>query len=203
MMVVGVLLLVLGAVIARVIYFAASRSREYLADAGSAVYTRNPEALASALEKISGSVAGNKLPVPKVAQGLLIVGAQLFATHPPIEKRVGILRSLAGVGSLSYLEYAKSYQQVTGAPAKFMPKSAIAEKPVQARSPTASVAGAVGTGVIPGARTFRREALDALKKSAGYEIHPCACGAKIKIPKNYPKRDKIKCLACGRKLGEA
>ena len=43
----------------------------------------------------------------------------------------------------------------------------------------------------------RREALDAVKKNAGYQILQCDCGAKIKVPKNYPKKNKIRCLACG------
>ena len=54
---VGVGLLVLAPIAARLLYFALSRKREYLADASSALYTRYPEGLASALEKIATSTA--------------------------------------------------------------------------------------------------------------------------------------------------
>jgi heat shock protein HtpX len=216
--IIGIALLILGPVVARLIFFAVSRSREYMADASSAIFTRNPEALASALEKIAGNVAGTKLPVPKVAQPMLIVGPALFETHPPIEKRVGILRSLAGVGGeLSYQRYANAFQEVTGARAGFVPKSALQERSVQAaaRVPvigaTRPTAAKVPTGqqligaVLGGATgaAFRREALDAVKKAAGYEVHACACGAKIKIPASYPGKAKVRCLACGRALFQA
>ncbi|OGQ83525.1 MAG: hypothetical protein A2289_19330 [Deltaproteobacteria bacterium RIFOXYA12_FULL_58_15] len=225
-------LVILGSITAKLIYFAASRTREYMADAGSAIYTRNPAALASALQKISGSMAGTKLPVPDVARAMLIVGPSLFGTHPPIEKRVAILQALAGTTTLSYAEYARNFQRVTGGAARFMPKSALDEKSVGQRSANAgqkfveraartaiNLGTAAAGGRLPGvaataaalagratsatnsAPNLRREALDAVKKAAGYEITVCPCGAKIKIPKNYPHRDSIRCLACGRPLG--
>ena len=52
-LVVGLLFAILGPIMAQLLYFACSRKREYLADACSAQYTRYPEGLASALEKIS------------------------------------------------------------------------------------------------------------------------------------------------------
>ena len=54
-MVVALVLLILAPILAQFIYFALSRRREYLADASGAMFTRYPEGLASALEKISGS----------------------------------------------------------------------------------------------------------------------------------------------------
>ena len=107
-----------------------------------------------------------------------------------------------GVSAGNLAEYLALPQVLACGGSWLTPKSAIAEKPVEMRTPSKAAAGAVGTGLVPGARAFRREALDAVKKSAGYDIQQCACGAKIKIPKGYPKRDKIKCLSCGRKLGE-
>jgi len=81
--------------------FGISRSREYLADAGAAELTRNPQALASALEKISRDPAIEAIQSRDVAQ-LFIDNPKpsahdfswdnLFATHPPIEKRIEILR---------------------------------------------------------------------------------------------------------------
>lgn len=82
--------------------FAISRKREYLADAGSAEMTKNPLALASALRKISADPDIEAVRRADVAQ-LFIQhpGPQarsafsglsgLFATHPPIEKRIQVL----------------------------------------------------------------------------------------------------------------
>ena len=52
---VGIVLIILAPIMAQIIYFTVSRKREYLADASSALYTRYPEGLASALEKIAAS----------------------------------------------------------------------------------------------------------------------------------------------------
>ena len=98
---VALLLMVLAPLLAQIIKLAASRQREYLADANGAKITRNPESLARALEKISGD------PDPLEAanrgtQQLYIVnplkGAHeaqsWFATHPPIRARVQRLREM-------------------------------------------------------------------------------------------------------------
>lgn len=81
--------------------FGISRRREYMADAGAAEMTRNPRALAGALRKISGdpyieAVQNEDVaqlfidhPSPKKKEGFSL--HQLFATHPPIEKRIAIL----------------------------------------------------------------------------------------------------------------
>ena len=72
--------------------FAISRKREYMADAGSAEMTKNPLALASALRKISNSAEVKSIERSDVAQ--LFIAAPIkgvFATHPPIEKRIEIL----------------------------------------------------------------------------------------------------------------
>jgi heat shock protein HtpX len=81
--------------------FAISRDREYLADAGSAEMTRKPQALASALRKISADpdieavtrddVAQLFIEHPHKKKNAFAGIAGLFATHPPIEKRIKIL----------------------------------------------------------------------------------------------------------------
>ncbi len=79
--------------------FAISRYREYVADSDAAAVTGNGEALASALEKISsGNKRANDSAVDAKVNALAIFGqerglARLFATHPPIEKRIDRLRS--------------------------------------------------------------------------------------------------------------
>ncbi len=80
--------------------FGISRSREYMADAGSAEMTRRPYALASALRKISGDPLIEAVKSRDVSQ-MFIENPQLvnkefsidrvFATHPPIEKRIELL----------------------------------------------------------------------------------------------------------------
>jgi heat shock protein HtpX len=88
--------------LARLTQLAISRQREYLADASAVELTRDPIALARALEKIalySGSVQGATgatahlfiaSPFGKARESL----AHLFDTHPPIEQRIAILREI-------------------------------------------------------------------------------------------------------------
>jgi heat shock protein HtpX len=190
--VVGVLLLIVGAVVARLIFFAASRTREYLADAGAAIFTRNPLALAEALQKISGNVAGAALPVPKVAQAMLIIGPGLFETHPPVSERIAVLRKLAGVGAVSYDKYAAAFTTALGRSAGFVPRAAGDAAPIVARAAVATPD-----------RALRRETLDALKVAAGFRILPCTCGARIKIPPNYPHPERLHCPRCNSALAAA
>lgn len=86
-----------------VLRFAISRKREYIADAASAEMTKNPMALASALRKISANPNIEAIknqdvaqlfidhPQPKKKHGFSL--NSLFATHPPIEKRIHILEN--------------------------------------------------------------------------------------------------------------
>ena len=101
--IIGIIFAILSPIAATLIQLALSRKREYLADAAGALLTRYPEGLASALEKI----AGYKQPMPQVSNAtaqLFIENPQkgvkgsflagLFDTHPPIEDRIRILRSM-------------------------------------------------------------------------------------------------------------
>jgi len=84
--------------------FAISRNREYMADAGAAQMTHSPQALASALRKISkrpdieavtrDDVAQLFIEHPRKKEKLLAGIAGIFATHPPIEKRITILEQV-------------------------------------------------------------------------------------------------------------
>lgn len=79
--------------------FALSRAREFLADAGSAELTKNPDAMIAALMKIAG-----RAEIPRVPSGVMEMCvenhkagiADLFATHPPIEARIEALVLHAG-----------------------------------------------------------------------------------------------------------
>jgi len=101
---IGLLLAAIGYLLSTIFRFAISRQREYMADAGSAQMTRNPLALASALEKISADPQIEAVQRRDVAQ-LFIDNPQvkksksgssssgsLFMTHPPIEKRIAVLK---------------------------------------------------------------------------------------------------------------
>lgn len=84
--------------LAIVIRFALSRRREYLADAGSVELTKNPDAMISALQKISGNAT---IDAPSEVREMFIENAHadftsVFATHPPIEKRIEALAKFAG-----------------------------------------------------------------------------------------------------------
>ncbi|NPB03455.1 MAG: zinc metalloprotease HtpX [Thermotogae bacterium] len=84
------------------IRLAISRSREYLADYWGAKFIKDPEALASALEKLALGVKRIPAEVPQYMSHMFIVNpfsggflAELFSTHPPLEKRIKKLRELA------------------------------------------------------------------------------------------------------------
>lgn len=95
---VAFLALAVGYVFSLAIRFALSRRREYLADAGSVELTKNPDAMIAALRKISGH--SDMASVPDDVRQMFIDNRAdfigLFATHPPIEKRIAALVALGG-----------------------------------------------------------------------------------------------------------
>ena len=96
--------LIVAPIVATLIQLAISRRREYLADASGALLTRYPEGLARALEKISqdphilhtatSSTAHLFIVNPLHKKDLANWFTSLFSTHPPIEERIRILRSM-------------------------------------------------------------------------------------------------------------
>jgi heat shock protein HtpX len=96
--VVALAMIAIAYALAIVIRFALSRRREYLADAGAVELTKNPDAMISALQKISGNAAVN---APSEVREMFIENphsdfASLFATHPPIAKRIDALVKFGG-----------------------------------------------------------------------------------------------------------
>jgi heat shock protein HtpX len=102
MIAVAIIFAILAPLFARLLQLSISRQREYLADATAVQLTRNPKGLADALQKISGDQ--EVLEVANRATAHLYIANPikkfekrargLFSTHPPIEERIQILRSL-------------------------------------------------------------------------------------------------------------
>jgi len=97
LIVIVMIIAVVGYFLSILMRFAISRKREYLADASAAEMTKNPLALASALRRISGNSDLQKQAPDDVAQLFIehkphkAAFASLFATHPPIKKRIQVL----------------------------------------------------------------------------------------------------------------
>jgi heat shock protein HtpX len=101
------LTLVVAPVVSRLLAMAVSRKREYLADATGAQFTRNPVALATALEKLAAA-SGATRSITRGAAHLCIVDptpsvlaskegflADFLVSHPPIRQRIIRLRGMA------------------------------------------------------------------------------------------------------------
>lgn len=96
---IAVVIIAIAWFLSLVIRFALSRSREYLADAGSVELTKNPDAMISALRKIEG-----KSEMPSVPSGIMEMCienkrntvADLFSTHPSVQRRVDKLIAVTG-----------------------------------------------------------------------------------------------------------
>ena len=106
--VVWIVAIILAPIVGRLLALWLSRTREYQADATGAALTRNPLGLASALEKIEDAVEPTASikrgtahlciadPMGKLADGEGLAG--LWATHPPMEKRIAALKQMAYQG---------------------------------------------------------------------------------------------------------
>ncbi|TYL97475.1 M48 family metallopeptidase [Bradyrhizobium rifense] len=97
--IIAVVLIVVAWLVSQVVKLALSRSREYLADAGSVELTKNPDAMISALRKIEGrgelpgaTSAVMELCLDNPREGF----SDLFATHPSVQSRVDALVKFAG-----------------------------------------------------------------------------------------------------------
>jgi heat shock protein HtpX len=97
--IIALLFIILAPIFSRLTYLAISRRREYLADANGAYLARNPEGLASALEKIRGNVPdpkGSKTVAPLYLANPFKRSWRdsIWSTHPPIDNRIHRLRSM-------------------------------------------------------------------------------------------------------------
>jgi heat shock protein HtpX len=111
-MVAVIILATLAPIFSQLLAMAVSRQREYLADASSVEFTRNPRALLRALEHIAkiesplkaGTAGTGHLFIVNPREGLRDDGegffANLFSTHPPLSKRIARLQALLGAPTL-------------------------------------------------------------------------------------------------------
>jgi heat shock protein HtpX len=200
-MILAVLLMILAPLFAQLIYFAISRKREYLADASSALYTRYPEGLASALEKLQQSTtpvkAANQATAPMYIvnpfRNKSMSVSDWTSTHPPIQERIRILRAMAG--GADYSKYDQAYRTV-----KNTQNGVIS-------SQTAAAIGAVGLRaataegpvepVADDKMSRTREVNDMMYRMNDYKTIDCECGAKLKVPPSM-QGSMIKCPRCGR-----
>ncbi len=196
LMIVAILFAVLAPILAQLLYLACSRRREYLADASGAKFSRYPEGLASALEKIGAHGQNPDVSASRALAPLYIVNplqlssaAGLFSTHPPLEERITILRSMAG--GAGYVDYEAAYESVVGGGAHCLnPEFLRNETKLRAREPSEepdTKEDAIGRA---------REALDVIDRAANYLFLPCPCGLRMKLPPEM-KRDSVECPRCG------
>ncbi len=189
-----IILAVLAPILSQIIYFAASRKREYLADASAAQFTRYPEGLASALEKISDSQEKNFSKSRTLAPMYIVNPMRawegtsgLFSTHPPTAERIRILRGMATSSSLR--AYEEAYRRLY--PEGLLGISTLkksAEQGIKKPEPITEEKDP---------RKNLREAKDILHKANGFGIITCPCGVKLKIPPQF-KYQKVRCPKCGR-----
>jgi heat shock protein HtpX len=197
-LIVALALMILAPIFAYLIYFAISRKREYLADASGALYTRYPEGLASALEKLGASTGQLKSANQATAPMYIVnpfrkkgrAATDLTSTHPPISERIRILRSMAGGVSLE--DYDQAYRKAHKGGGGIIPASALA------------LAGASYKPVTPEAvpeepdrLTRTRQTSDLMWRLSNYKTINCDCGTKLRLPPKF-KEPEIKCPHCGR-----
>jgi len=190
LLIVALVFVILGPLVAQLLYFACSRKREFLADASAAQFTRYPEGLASALEKIAGArtkvAFASKVTAPMfIVNPLHARGAQpssLFSTHPPTVDRVRILRSMAGAG---LADYEAAYRRARGGAMIGAGTLATAEAQT-IRAPAASEPV-----------QSRRDTRELVYRSYGYIRMKCVgCGLEFSVPERYERND-INCIRCG------
>jgi len=200
LMIVAIVFAILAPIMARLLYFAISRRREYLADASAARLTRYPEGLASALEKIADSKedlpSANAITAPLyIVNPLKDKGrklSDLTSTHPPISMRIKILRGMAsGAG---YNNYQEAYSRVTGQKSAVIPPSGLKKtESVPIRRAEA------GAETAPTPRSQQRQVGDLIRAVNQFRFLTCTCGLRIKIPPDFTQA-VLPCPGCGASL---
>jgi heat shock protein HtpX len=193
------LLAVVSPLLAQLLYLACSRQREYLADASAARFTRYPEGLASALEKIAVHQSGYKVEnVNRAVAALCIINplehlklSSMVSTHPPTEARIQILRGMGG--GAGYVDYEAAWKRIQGRESRLTALEAAARSGERISARAASSE----PEAEPSAVERAREVADLIDRFANYLLIPCACGMRIKVPPEY-HREAVECPRCSR-----
>ncbi len=200
MLIIAIVVAILAPIMAYLLYYALSRKREYLADAGAARLTRYPEGLAGALEKIANDRSPQLATVNKVTAPMYIVNpfkkkkqmklSDLTSTHPPISERIKILRSMTH--GASFKDYSRSFSDITHTKT-VIPPTALTKEDIALRQ--------AGTEARKKERrkTQMRQVGDIMRRVNQFAFLTCLCGLKLKVPPNF-KRNKVKCPRCKRTL---
>ena len=206
MMVIAIVLAILAPILARLLYLAASRRREYLADASAAQLTRYPEGLASALGKISGDreplEAANRATAPMYIVNPLKSSMSLksswigglFSTHPPIDNRVAVLRSMGTGASLS--DYQKAFMKQNRG------QGVIGQASLSRAARVVLRKASAGHERQEDRAKRVLDAADTLRRVQDFIFLTCACGAKLKFPSTF-KKPHVRCPRCAATLSVA
>ena len=193
---VALVFMILAPIMAQLIYMAISRKREYLADASSALYTRYPEGLASALEKL-GMSTGQLKSANQATAPMYIVNpfrnksakfSDLSSTHPPLSERIRILRAMSGA---SYSNYDQAYREIHRG------KGVIPAAGLAAGSVTITEKALQAKSEEPEEIQRTRETSEIMWRLNSYKSINCECGAKLRVPPGF-REPEIKCPHCGR-----
>jgi heat shock protein HtpX len=195
LLLIAIVVAILAPIMTQLLYFALSRRREYLADAGSVRLTRYPEGLASALEKIASDRAPQLASANKVTAPMFIVNpfkkmgqwnlSDLTSTHPPISERIRILRNMSQGASLK--DYSDAFVNVTKS-RTVMPASALTKEDIALREASAEAKEEQKEKQL-------RQVGDIMRKVNGFIFLTCACGMTLKIPPNYAAAT-VECPRC-------
>ncbi len=195
--VIAIVAAILAPIMTQLLYFALSRRREYLADAGSARLTRYPEGLASALEKIATDRSPQLKSTNEVTAPMYIVNpfkkkgqmklSDLTSTHPPTSERIRILRSMSHGASMK--DYSEAYTSVTKR-RTIVPATALTKEDIALRE-------ASEEAKKEQLENQMRQVGDIMRRVNGFAFLTCACGLTLKIPPNYGS-ETVKCPRCKR-----
>lgn len=199
--IVAIIAAILAPILAHILYFALSRRREYLADAGGARLTRYPEGLASALEKIANDPSPQLASANKVTATMYIANplkkkkkkklSDLSSTHPPISERIRILRNMTH--GASFEDYSVAYRNATGRKKAFLPVAAFNKEEVALQKKKAQAERELKQA------EQQHKIGDIMRAVNGFVFLTCTCSMKMKVPSNF-KEDRIQCPRCNRVL---
>jgi heat shock protein HtpX len=200
MLIIAIIAAIIAPIMAYLLYFALSRRREYLADAGAARLTRYPEGLASALEKIANDPSPQLTTVNKVTAPMYIVNpfkkkkqmklSDLTSTHPPISERIRILRNMTH--GASFKDYSRSFSDITKTKT-VIPPSTLTKEDIALRQ------AGEEAGKEEKRQKQMRQVGDIMRMVNSFIFLTCVCGLKLKVPPNF-KGNKVRCPRCKRIL---